>query len=165
MFLNILLRILHRKNLTITGRGFSPAFLNWQILWLFSMSWGALSVSKFWLIVSTIISSIPLPLISLIPCRKFLFDSCSGCWTCCSSFETLFNEILTLDWRLPIIFFYFYFFDSSNLAEIYSAESCKSFSYLSPLICCSWADIAKTIISFICFSTFCKKNFYTCRKF
>ena len=91
---------------------FSPLCLGWLILLLLSVSWGATSISKFWLIVSIIILSAASPLTSLIPCtrRQFLLEY-SFCWSACfSSFETLLDKVLTSDWRLPIISSFFYYF-------------------------------------------------------
>ena len=109
LFLNILLPSLNQTNFNIIGRGFSPCCLDWPILWLLSMSWGAISISKFWFIISIIISSMVSPLTSLIPCtrRHYVLEYCS-CWSACfSSFETLLNKVLTSDWRFPIISFFF----------------------------------------------------------
>ena len=90
-FLNILLRSLYRINFTIIGHGFSPGCFDWPILWLLPFLWGAISISKFRLIVSIMISSFPLPVTSLIPCRRrqFLFEYCSFWSAYFSSFETL----------------------------------------------------------------------------
>ena len=128
---------------------------------LLSMPWGAVSISKFWPIVSIIISSVTSPFTSLTPCtrRQFLLEYCS-CWSACfSSFENWLDKDLTSNWRFPIISLFFASSSSYslNLSEINWTESCKSFSCFSPLICYSWVDFAKTKISFICFSTFLKQ--------
>ena len=117
-------------------------------------------LSKFWIIVSIITSFVASPFTSLILCtrKQFLLEYCF-CWSVCfSSIETLQDEVLTCNWRFPFISIFFawssYFL---NLTEINCAESCKSFSCLSSLICHSWVVFAKTKISFICFSTFLKQ--------
>ena len=136
-----------------------PWLADWLILWFLSMSWRAISISKFWFIVSIIISSIVSPLTYFIPCtrRQFLREYC---WSASFlRFETLLDEVLTSGWSFCIISFFFARSSSYslNLSEINWTESCKSLSCLSPLICCSWVGFAKTKISFICFSTFLKQ--------
>ena len=96
---NILVRSFYRTNLTIIGCCFSPGCLDWPILWLLSMSWGAISISKFSLFISLIISSFSSPITFLNPYtrRQFLLEYCF-CWSACfSGFETLVDKVLTFN--------------------------------------------------------------------
>ena len=136
---------------------------NWTnlttFLWLLFMSWAGISISKFWTIVSIIISSIASPLLpwDLVREDRF-FLSTAPVGQPAFQVLKLHDKVLTSDWRFPLISF---FSRASwcflNLSKNNWTESCKSFSCLSPLICCSWIDFAKTKISFICFSTFLKR--------
>ena len=138
LFLNILLQSFYQTNLTIIGHGFSPGCPDWPILWFLSMSLGEISISKLWLIVSIIISSVVSLVSSFILCtrRNFLLECCSF-WS--AFFLTFPDNVLTSDWSFPIIPFFFALSSSYslNLSEINWTESCKSFSCLLPLICCS----------------------------
>ena len=122
MFLNIMSWPLYQTNVTIIEHGFSPGCLDWTILWFLSMSSGAISIFKFWLIVSIIISSVALPLTWFR--LHFLLEYCSSWSTGFLSFETLLDNFLTSDWRFPIIpFFFGQSLYSLNLSEINWTES------------------------------------------